>query len=205
MTEEDEAARLEALWSGVFGDRYVERNLAAGEGRDPFWQQTLDLLEVDTVLEVGCNIGANLRWIAGRLGPEHTFGVDVNEKALAQVREQLPGVRVQRAVARELPFDDGAFDLVFTTGVLIHQPPAELEAVMREIVRCSRRYVLCGEYHAAEPEEVPYHGERGALFKRDFGGRYRELFPELRLVDERFLPASEGVWDDLTVWTFEKP
>lgn len=33
--------RLEALWSGEFGDSYVERNRAAGDGRGAFWRATL--------------------------------------------------------------------------------------------------------------------------------------------------------------------
>ena len=204
MADPNDAERLEQLWSGEFGDEYADRNIDAGEGREPFWRETLDRLDVASVLEVGCNVGANLRWIAERLGPENTHGVDVNRKALEIARERIPGVDVRQAAARELPFADGEVDLAFTTGVLIHQPPDELDAVIGEIVRCSRRYVLCGEYYAAEQEEVPYRGERGALFKLDFGARYRERHPELTLIDQRFLSRADGPWDDLTVWTFEK-
>jgi hypothetical protein len=108
------------------------------------------------------------------------------------------------ASARELPFADDSFDLVFTTGVLIHQSPDELPRVMDEIVRCSRRYVLCGEYRADELEEVPYRGQRGALYKQDYGALYQERFPQLQLLEEGFLPKSEGVWDDVTYWIFEQ-
>jgi len=204
MAGSNETTRLEALWSGEFGDQYVDRNIVAGEGRDPFWQETLDRLEVASVLEVGCNVGANLRWIAPRIGAENTHGVDINEKALEIAREQIPGVDVRLAAARELPYEDAPVDLAFTTGVLIHQPQDELESVMHEIVRVSRRYVLCGEYHADDLTEIPYRGERGALFKLDFGARYQELHPELELIDQRFLSRDDGPWDDLTVWTFEK-
>ena len=204
MAGSNETTRLEALWSGEFGDQYVDRNIVAGEGREPFWQETLDRLEVASALEVGCNVGANLRWIAPRIGAENTHGVDINEKALEIAREQIPGVDVRLAAARELPYEDASVDLAFTTGVLIHQPQDELESVMHEIVRVSRRYVLCGEYHADDLTEIPYRGERGALFKLDFGARYQELHPELELIDQRFLSRDDGPWDDLTVWTFEK-
>jgi hypothetical protein len=106
--------------------------------------------------------------------------------------------------ARELPFRDRLFDLVFTIGVLIHQPETTLPIVMAEIVRCSRRYVLCGEYYAEQTIEVPYRGATKALFKRDYGRIYRELFPELRLLKQGFLSRNEG-WDDVTYWVFEKP
>jgi hypothetical protein len=106
--------------------------------------------------------------------------------------------------ARDLPFKDRRFDLVFTTGVLIHQPPTALPIVMTEIVRCSNRYVLCGEYYASEPTEVSYRGESGALFKRDYGGLYQKLFPELTLLESGFLPKEAGAWDDVTFWVFER-
>jgi len=204
MTPEDDAARLEGLWSGEFGDDYVERNKAASEGRRPFWEHVLGAIEAGSALEIGCNVGGNLRWLAELLGAENVAGVDVNERALEVVRSEVPGVDARVASARELPFADNSFDLVFTTGVLIHQSPDELPRVMDEIVRCSRRYVLCGEYRADELEEVPYRGQRGALYKQDYGRLYQERFPQLRLLEEGFLPKSEGVWDDVTYWVFEQ-
>ena len=92
------------------------------------------------------------------------------------------------APARELPVADRSVDLVFTMGVLIHQPEETLVKVMSEMVRVSRRYVLCGEYYDATTVEVPYRGHEGALFRRDYGGLFEELFPyELQLVRQGFL------------------
>ena len=198
--------RLEDLWAGGFGDDYVKRNSAAGRGRREFRAERLERLAPRNVLEVGCNVGGNLRWIAEALGAEQVAGIDVNERALELLREQLPGVDARVARARELPFEDDSFDLVFTIGVLIHQPGDQLEDVMREIVRCSRRFVLCGEYHDSKEVEVPYRGERGALFRRDYGALYRRTAPELTLVDQGFLPKGpDSAWDDVTWWVFEKP
>jgi pseudaminic acid biosynthesis-associated methylase len=198
-----ETRRLEELWSGDFGDEYIERNAQAGAGRGPFWRDLLTGLHVQSVLEVGCSVGPNLRWISELVQMSAVYGVDVNDEALARVRTTLPRVNAVHAPARELPFRDRIFDLVFTTGVLIHLPPALLPLAMAEIVRCSRRYVLCGEYYADELIEVPYRGHEGALFKRDFGDLYRELFPELRIVREGFLGSEDG-FDDVTWWLFER-
>src|SRR5947207_2682297 len=144
--ESSDVRRLEDLWAGEFGDAYIERNRAAGEARRPFWESLLREFPARRALEVGCNTGANLRWLVD--GVPRVYGIDVSRNALIEMRRTLPTVNAVHAVARNLPFRDGQFDLVFTMGVLIHQTPEALPAVMTEIVRCSSRYVVCGEYFA---------------------------------------------------------
>jgi pseudaminic acid biosynthesis-associated methylase len=199
----NEAERLEALWSGSFGDDYVDRNAGSYEVRESFWTTMVERLRPDRVLEVGCNVGGNLRWIAPHLSPGDVHGVDVNLTAISRLRQELPTVNSMWAPGRDLPFRDRMFDLVFTMGVLIHQPDATLPRLMAEMVRCSNRYVLCGEYFAEVDTEVPYRAVEGALFKRDYGGRFAEMFPELELVDTGFLSRDDG-WDDVTWWLFAR-
>ena len=191
------------MWRGEFGNAYTERNSEAGTGRKAFWDTLLSKHSVRRVLEVGCNIGANLQWIAPHLAPGDAYGVDINREALTRLRDRVPNVSAVASTARELPFRDRWFDLCFTTGVLIHQPSSTLPLVMAEVVRVSSRLVLCAEYFASTAVEVPYRGVDGALFKRDYGRLYGELFPELRLIDEGFLGRADG-WDDVTWWLFEK-
>lgn len=198
-----ETSRLERLWAEDFGDEYVERNREAGVGRDAFWRKLLSDVDVGSVLEIGCNVGANLRWIDGIVPSRAVWGIDINESALQTIRQRLPGINAVWSPARELPFRDRSFDLVFTAGVLIHQPETTLPLVMAEAVRCSRRYVLALEYFAEATVEVPYRGHAGALFKRDYGRLYRELFPELELTGTGALGHDEG-WDDVTWWLFAK-
>lgn len=198
-----EATRLEHLWAGNFGDDYVSRNADSYSHREPFWQHQLERLKPRTVLEVGCNIGGNLEWIEPRVAQGSVYGVDINRTAITRLRERLPSVNAIWSPGRDLPFRDRLFDLVFTMGVLIHQPEITLPLVMSEMVRCSGRYVLCGEYFAEDTVEVPYRGHDGALFKRDYGALFAQMFPELALVDSGFLSRDEG-WDDVTWWLFER-
>jgi pseudaminic acid biosynthesis-associated methylase len=193
-----EAERLERLWSGDFGVAYADRNLILGERRAIFWDRLLEKYPIRSVLEVGCGQGANLRPIASRLRPADVWGVDLGAVALERARDNAPGVNVVLAGARELPFRDRFVDLAFTCGVLIHQPEESLAKVIDEVVRCSARYVLWIEYFAPRTEEVPYHGEAGALFRRDYGRIYAELHPELRVVDggygEREIDFDRATW-----------
>lgn len=198
-----EGTRLEALWAGQFGDDYINRNIGGYAHRGPFWQDIHGRHRFESVLEIGCNVGGNLEWIAPLLAPGHTVGVDINALAIRRLHERLPNVGAIWSPGRDLPFRDRHFELVFTMGVLIHQPESTLPLVMAEMVRTSSRYVLCGEYFDATTTEVPYRGHEGALFRRDYGGHFRELFPELTLIDEGFLGSDEG-WDDVTWWLFER-
>lgn len=198
-----EAQRLERLWAGDFGDAYVDRNRVAGDVRSAFWHAVLHEFPARRVLEIGCSVGGNLRWVAEQIPAQDVYGIDINERALAELREHVPGVNALRSPARELPFRDAWFDLVFTMGVLIHQPDTTLPLVISEMVRCSRRYVLCGEYFAEDTIEVPYRGQSGALLKRDYGRIVQELCPDLALRKQGFLAKDQG-WDDVTYWIFEK-
>ena len=200
---EGEARRLEQLWSGEFGNAYIDRNRATSGHRRPFWLELLKAFPARRVLEVGCNVGGNLRWIAESVPAGGVYGVDINPKALEELRREVPGAQALVGPARELPFRDRWFDLVLTMGVLIHQPERTLPLCMAEIVRCSSRYVLCAEYFSESTLEVPYREQRGALFKRDYGRLYMELFPELALRKQGFLARADG-WDDVTYWMFEK-
>lgn len=198
-----DAGRLETLWGTEFGDQYVDRNRDVGAKRGAFWRRILGAATPETVLEVGCNIGENLRWVAPQRPRGAVTGIDINLKALGELRRRLPNVAGVRASARHLPFGGGTFDLTYTVGVLIHQSPESLPDVMRELVRCSRRFVLCAEYFAEQPTEIPYRGQTGALFKRDFGGLYQQTCPELVLRERGWVGVDDG-FDDCTWWLFEK-
>jgi pseudaminic acid biosynthesis-associated methylase len=203
-TSSNEAGRLEELWAGDFGNEYVDRNISAYDRRGEFWLPLLDELQPTSVLEVGCNVGGNLQWITQRVDPTQVTGVDVNAKALRLLDRRVPGVRAINSPARDLPVSDRSIDFVFTMGVLIHQPEETLEKVMSEMVRASSRYVFCGEYFDTETVEVPYRGHAGALFRRDYGKLFAELFPfDLTLVREGYLSPEDG-WDRVTWWLFER-
>lgn len=198
-----EAVRLESLWAGDFGNDYIQRNKDAGKGRDRYWNYLLKKYPIKSALEVGCNIGANLQWIASVLQPSSVFAIDINPQAVRYVRRTFPDINVVGLPARRICFRDGFVDLAFTAGVLIHQPENTLPLVMSEVVRCSQRYVLCLEYFSPETVEVPYRNQSGALFKRDYGGLYQSLFPELKLLEKGHLDQDQG-WDDVTWWLFSK-
>lgn len=206
-------SRQLAAWAGAFGNAYIERNRvtdsSTADATVAFSRMLAAIPDggVRSILEVGANVGINLTGLR-ELRPETALAaVEPNPSAASVLRASSLDLRgVVRADGAALPFATGAFDLVFTNGVLIHVPPDRLAAVMREITRVSSTYVLCSEYFSHVPEEVPYHGEQGLLWKRDFGLAYLETCPGLEVVDYGFLWQPElPTFDDLTWWLFRVP
>lgn len=200
------------LWKSAFGAEYANRpgNAISTDNlrrlmRD--WGRMLGHAVTPSpasVLEVGCNVGRNLVALRGFV--EEIHAVEPNAEAVRQARAHpaLEGVDIREGDAFALPFADESVDLVFTSGVLIHVAPDELERAVREIVRVARHYVLCVEYFSHEPQQVTYRGREGYLFKRDFGKFYLEQFPALRVLDYGFLWQPLDSSDDSNWWLFAK-
>ncbi|QEH33696.1 hypothetical protein OJF2_22020 [Aquisphaera giovannonii] len=100
-----------------------------------------------SILEVGCGYGKLLRALRARLDC-HLVGVDFSATQLTQARSFLGGLaRVDVALASgtRLPFIDGAFDMVVTSAVILHNPPPQAEQIRREILRVARRFAAHNE------------------------------------------------------------
>lgn len=201
------------LWSGGFGYEYSKRsgNALTDQairrlGRN--WGAMLSRAvspEPMSALEVGANIGRNLVALSGLIPRLHA--IEPNSNCCEEMRgnPRLAGVDVRQGNAFSLPYEDGAIDLVFTSGVLIHVAPEHLAEATNEIVRVARHYVLCIEYFSRDPVSVRYRDlEEGYLFKRDFGGWYLDHYPDLEVVDYGFLWSRVDSGDDLNWWLFRK-
>jgi spore coat polysaccharide biosynthesis protein SpsF len=198
-------------WSGEFGDRYTERNAASADavhGRARVWAGVLDRMAGDpprSVLEVGPNLGLNLRGLAA-LTDLDMWAIEPNPAARRRLVADrvLPAERLMAGFGHSIPMADGAVDLAFTAGVLIHVDPSLLPQTLTEIHRVAAKYVFCAEYFSPKPEAIPYRGETDLLFKNDFGSLYLDMFPDLRLVDYGFFWRRTTVMDDSTWWLFRK-
>lgn len=200
----DDAAELEAVWKGEFGDRYVDRNSVDYPARYTFWDRTIDSHPAESVLEVGCAHGDNFRYMADKVDLARACGVDINRLSLDTLRATEPGVGCVLGAARHLPIRDRSFDMVFTIGLLIHQPDSSLATVVRDIVRCSSRWVMFGEYSADEPTEIEYRGRTGLLFKRDYVSLVSELCPDFRHVATEELTLADDGFNRVTWGVFER-
>jgi pseudaminic acid biosynthesis-associated methylase len=171
----DSGASPTAFWSGDFGSDYTSRNQIDWSLRVPLLQRMIDQTGAESFLDVGCNAGWNLLALR-KISPDFMMsGIDVNHAALLQAAAE--GFDVVNCAAKDLStMDDlqGA-DMVITSGVLIHVPPVELDAVMRAIVDATSKFVLCIEYEHPVEQMVEYRGHQHRLWKRPFGDLYQRL------------------------------
>lgn len=91
------------------------------------------------VLEIGLGQGADAEQIVRRDGIYS--GVDLTDESVKRVRmrfslHELPFDSIEQASALDLPFEDSAFDIVFSHGVLHHIP--EIGRAQSEIARVLR-------------------------------------------------------------------
>lgn len=134
--------------------------------RHPLYQR-VGLAQARTVLDVGCGNGAVTRDLA-LLSRGHVTAVDVDPHMVAEAQanlRDLKNVKVQRADAERLPFDDGAFDLVACNLLLlwVRDPPR----AVTEMARVCRP-----------------GGTVLASMEPDYGGKMH--YPENPLVDQVF-------------------
>ena len=155
------------------------------------------------MLEIGCNRGHNLVALSHVL-PEGSQVAGVEPQVHARtIAEQISALDVHDGTIYEVPFDDRTFELVLTSGVLIHVPLPKLETALREVHRVSRRYILSIEYFAEQETAIPYRGHDDLLWKRDFLSHYRALFPDLTLLGSADLTLADG-FDDARWWLLER-
>ena len=156
------------------------------------------LSEIDRsarILEVGTNLGNQLLLLQ-KMGFENLYGIEIQTYAVEMAKYRTKDINILWGSALDIPFKDGFFDLVFTSGVLIHIHTNDVTQAMKEIYRCSNRYVWGLEYYADELTKFEdYRGQQDLLWKENFSKRYLDLFPDLTLLKEEYshYPDSDNM------------
>jgi pseudaminic acid biosynthesis-associated methylase len=188
----------ESVWAGKFGDDYTKRNIYGREELDELYinrygasrtemnQLFLGDLDRDArILEVGCNAGNQLALLQ-KMGFTNLHGVEINPDAAEIARTRVSGSIYSGISASDLSlFENNSFDLVFTSGVLIHINPNELLNVMSEVTRVSKKYVWGFEYFSSSHTEVTYRDKSDLLWRDNYAAMY-EVYYGLKLVKEAF-------------------
>jgi len=199
----------EHFWESEFGNDYSDRNRGSdwiASNTALFSRVLSGAPGIQSVLELGSNIGLNLHAIRRLLPAAQLSAVEINQAAADELSHSLPDVDLHVTSILEFDRDHRAWDLVFTKGVLIHINPDSLPAVYDLMYACTSRYMLISEYYNPKPIEVDYRGHSGRLFKRDFVGEIMDRFADIALRDYGFVYHRDPNFpqDDMTWFLMEK-
>jgi len=121
------------------------------------------------------------------MGFESLYGIELQEYAVEISKKRTKGINIIQGNAFDIPYKSSYFDLVFTSGVLIHIHPSDIKTICKEINRCSKKYIWGFEYYADEFTEVNYRDNSDLLWKADYANIYLSTFKNLDLVKEKRL------------------
>lgn len=192
----------EEFWAGQFGTDYISRNKSAQllASNHAFFSRILGRTQgVESVLEIGANVGMNIRALKNLLPEGDFWGVEINTEAHSELSALIGEEKAFLGSALDVDLRV-SFDLVFTKTVLIHIAPEHLEQIYKKLADLSHRYVLIAEYYNPSPVSVKYRGHEERLFKRDFAGEFLEHNTGFELVDYGFVYHRDRVYpqDDIT-------
>jgi pseudaminic acid biosynthesis-associated methylase len=199
-------------WSSKFGVDYTKRNdMTIGEMDIMYWkmygvkrsemnEKFLGRMDRDMrILEVGANIGLQLQFLK-LMGFGNLYGIEISTYAIELAKLRTKNVNIIYGNALDIPFKDNFFDLVFTSGVLIHINPDSLKTVMQEIYRCSKKYIWGMEYFADKLTQIEYRQAdqtNDLLWKGNYPQLYCDQFNDLKVDKIKKYKVVETKYEDI--------
>jgi len=198
----------EEFWAGSFGDEYIARNRSAvlNAANLRLFSQILEgTHQVTEIMELGANIGMNLKALRTLIPQAVVSGIEINPIAKAELEKVCNGKAILGSLLESEIRDK--YDFVFTKCVLIHIDPSQLEKVYDLLYTTSRKYICVAEYYNPSPVTVVYRGHENRLFKRDFAGELMVRYNNLRLLNYGFCYHNDPHFpqDDVNWFLLEKP
>jgi pseudaminic acid biosynthesis-associated methylase len=130
-------------------------------------------------------------------------GIEIQSYAIERALQRVPFASIAEGSALSIPYGDQEFDLVFTSGVLIHIAPEDLSQALGEIHRVAKTWIWGLEYYAPAATEILYRGHQQLLWKNNFVQMYRDRFADIELLHEEHLPYLNDENSD-TMFLFKR-
>lgn len=178
----------------------------AGRGHESYLQRTelkkwlarqIVALSPKSVLELGCNVGGNLREIADLDSSVKLYGIELNEEAInVGRREVLPsGSEVIRgSMSDAATLFKGRTDIVFSSAAAMHCDDEIFAGAKAAALSIAQKAIVHLEYHAWTPADL-YNGRnwRSSFLSdrwiRDYVGEY-EGHPRVARIETRAVPLA---------------
>jgi ubiquinone/menaquinone biosynthesis C-methylase UbiE len=160
-----------------YEDWWLGQGLHADRER-PGWEEELRLLEGVVrdlppmqTLDLACGTGFLTRHLRGDV-----LGLDASERMLEVARVQAPSAQFKQGDALSTPFEDGAFDRVFTSYFYCHLEEEERERFLAEARRVAPELVVVASIRGGGDDSERWEerrlkdGSRWSVYKRVFEG-----------------------------------
>ncbi len=198
----------EEFWAGEFGADYISRNASAdllAANVALFSRALAHVARPADCIELGANVGMNLRALQLLYPGQDQHAVEINPAAAEELRKLLPQGNVHQTSLLDFA-PTRTWGLVLVKGVLIHINPDWLPQAYDVVHKATGQWLLLGEYYSRNPTTISYRGHQNRLFKRDFCGEMMDRHPDMKLVDYGFAYHRDGAFpqDDITWFLLEK-
>lgn len=137
------------------------------------------------VCEAGCNVGNNISAFPKDF---EVYGIDINEYALKKAQKQYPNFKFTKENLDQISYPDSFFDLVFTRGVLVHIPDKELDKVLLEFLRITKRWIINIEYFGKDGKMIKWKRGNNLLWYRNMKDRWKNF--DVEIISDVDLPLE---------------
>lgn len=189
-----EGYKPKQFWDG-WSDGYSRQKPQRRIDESHHWLlKKMEELKPNTVLEMGCGFGRNLKFLMENLSYQPKLvGFDISE---SMIRKAKGGVNDKVLLGcgdiTSLPFRDRSCDLVYTRATLMHVPEEHISKAIRELRRVAKRYLVLIEETYWSRGNI-----RGRTFKPNeytFIYDYATLISQSRLIIEE-MKEEKGDWN----------
>jgi len=192
------------VWNGEFGKEYTDRNPQTVESLNFIYKNrygvTRTAMNADflgglpkdiKILEVGCNVGTQLKCLQ-QIGLKNLHGIELQPYAVGLSKELTKDINIIEGSAFDIPFENESFDLVFTSGLLIHISPKDIDNVLDEIYRCSKKYIWGFEYYSKDWLVINYREKDDLLWKADYCQLFMDRFSTLEIIKKQLFKYKDN-------------
>lgn len=111
------------------------------EDRRNWFTGLLKMKRFYSIYEVGCNSGKNLWHIKRDMPDKLVGGIDINTGAIKLAKQMVPSGVFSVGDIHDLDVTD-QYDIVFTSGVLLHVPPKSVKNILQRCLDKAEKYVV---------------------------------------------------------------
>jgi len=135
----------------------------------------IEKIRPKNILVVGCAFGFDVKKIKQKFPDTKITAIVISKTQLKNAKQYLNGLDITliRANAKDIPLTD-KFDLIFTTGLLMHIPPEIFHEVLSEMKRLARGHIICVEPYKKHQNFIQrvYSGTAPHYFLHDYENEF---------------------------------